>query len=350
MLENDRPEIHRHSKRMDELESQLAIAATAFGVKLAAGVAKNATKAFSRLSSAAIDYPSALLEGWAAERRAETEARVKLIEKSSQEISNQIEVDPQYARVAVQKFGEKILRERVNLDQISRQAALELGNSAFQEGDGAKEINEDWLNQFEKEACIKSTAEMQDVFAKILAGEIRRPSSFSIRAVRILGQMDSDVAMLFRRFCSASLIMMAGGFPYDGRLCAIGKNIGTNGLGKYGFSYRHLNILEEYGLINSDYNNWIECKYSIAKLKSDHSGYTAEGHIQFDNFNWVLLPTDKLLPKSELKLSGVSLSNAGLELQKVVGRCSDESLVEYKNEFRAFLKAQGFELTSFKKS
>ena len=48
------------------------------GVSLPAPIKRNLFKAFSRLSSAAVDIPIAYLEGKADERRAETEARVLL--------------------------------------------------------------------------------------------------------------------------------------------------------------------------------------------------------------------------------------------------------------------------------
>ena len=53
-----------------------------------------------------------------------------------------------------------------------------------------KPISEDWFNIFEKEASQKSSEEMQRRFAQVLAGEIEKPGSHSIKAVKALGDMD----------------------------------------------------------------------------------------------------------------------------------------------------------------
>jgi hypothetical protein len=87
---------------------------------------KNAAKVITPLCTAAVEYPVTLIEGAIAERRAESRARVKLIETSANRIAAQMQTDPEYARAAVAKFGQKILRERVNIDQIVQIAAEEL--------------------------------------------------------------------------------------------------------------------------------------------------------------------------------------------------------------------------------
>ena len=61
---------------------------------------------------------------------------------------------------------------------------------------------DDWLNAFENEVCQKSSEEMQERFARLLAGEIKRPETFSIRAIKLLGQIEPETASIFRTFCS----------------------------------------------------------------------------------------------------------------------------------------------------
>lgn len=52
-----------------------------------APIRKNAWKAFGRLCTAAVEYPVALIEGVVAEKRAETRARVHLIDVSANQIA-----------------------------------------------------------------------------------------------------------------------------------------------------------------------------------------------------------------------------------------------------------------------
>jgi Protein of unknown function (DUF2806) len=169
-----------------------------------APIKKNAFKAFGQLCTAAIDIPVAYLEGIATEKRAETQARVKIISTGAEQIAKQMDVDPEFARVAVKKYGQKIVREQVNLDKVSEIAAHQIHQDAIHaelKPDETVEIppiNEDWLNTFEKEASQKSTEKMQLLFGRILAGEIQRPSSFSIKTVKLLGELDIGAATLFR--------------------------------------------------------------------------------------------------------------------------------------------------------
>ena len=170
-------------------------------------VRRNFLKAFGQLCAAAIDIPVAYLTGVADERRAETAARISLINTSAVQIARQMQTDPEYARVAVQKFGQRVLREQVNLDLISQRAANEIlqagvADEQQQQGESGDTISDDWLNAFETEARQKSTEEMQVLFGKILAGEIRKPGTFSIRAVKILGSLDQSAASHFVRLCS----------------------------------------------------------------------------------------------------------------------------------------------------
>ena len=179
-----------------------------------APIRKNAFKAFNQLCTAAIEWPVAYFEGKAAEERAKSEGRIKIREEITAQIVQQVKVPQEYARRAGNKFAEKIIREQINLDKISAIAADELNKaeSASSTNQGAdsgeeKTINDDFLNSFEEEARQKSTEEMQLLFGRILAGEIRKPESYSIRTVKILGQLDQNAAILFKKLCSVCVVL-----------------------------------------------------------------------------------------------------------------------------------------------
>jgi hypothetical protein len=174
-----------------------------------APIRKNAFKAFGRLCTAAVEYPVALIEGAIAEKQAESRARVKLIDVSASQIAEQMKTNPEYARAAATKFAHKIIRERVNVDQIAGIAAAELKSEqsaiANDKEPEAPPISEDWLNAFESEAAQISSEQMKNLFAKVLAGEIRRPTSYSIKTIKLMAQLDNRAATLFRLLCSLSI-------------------------------------------------------------------------------------------------------------------------------------------------
>jgi hypothetical protein len=150
-----------------------------------------------------------MIENAIEEKRAASQARVKLIETSASQIAKQMQTDPEYARAAASKFAQKIIRERVNVDQVSEFAAADLKSepqtAAREKNPEAPPISEDWLNAFEGEAAQMSSEQMQRLFGKILAGEIQRPSSYSIKTLKLMAQLDNQAANLFKLFCSLSV-------------------------------------------------------------------------------------------------------------------------------------------------
>ena len=86
--------------------------------------------------------PVGALERRSTEKRAESEARIKIREEITTQIIQQMKVDPEYARRAGHKFTEKIIGEQLNLDKISAIAANELKNEEVDNSVKSKDISE----------------------------------------------------------------------------------------------------------------------------------------------------------------------------------------------------------------
>ena len=315
------------------------VADTAFP-GIPAPVRRNFLKAFGQLCSAAIDIPVAYLTGKADERRAETAARIKLISTSAGQIAQQMQTDPAYARVAVQKFGQRVLREQVNLDMISQKAASEIrsGNDDIDQSgpeDSGDTINDDWLNAFEVEARQKSTEEMQSFFGKILAGEIRKPGSYSTKAVKILGNIDHNIANHFVRLCSMSISTRF----QDIRVSSIGGNAGKNALQEYGLNFPTLNLLNEHGLVISDYNSWQEYMPCVAVPGVKQQVVCIP--FNYQGRHWILNPMSNNKIGKSLRINGVALTQSGRELFNIV---NIEPMDKYSQELTEFFEKQGFRM------
>ena len=310
----------------------------------------NAVKAFGRLCTAGIEWPVAYLKGKAAESQTRTEARIKITENIATQIDQQMKVDPEYARRAVKKYGQKILREQVNLDEISAIAANELNKAESESStdqstnaENAEEqtINDDWLNSFEEEARQKSTEEMQLLFGRILAGEIRKPGTYSIRTVKILGGLDQNVAILFQKLCSICVVhgdLDVKKEIFDARVSPLGGNPGQNALRKYGLGFDQLNILNEYGLIISSYDSWYE--YNLLPRLSEN--ILIAFLLWHQGRYWTLhtLPGWNV-NKRKFKLSGVALSHVGCELFPIVDQ---EPMAQYTEELKKFFAGQHLQM------
>lgn len=284
------------------------------GSTVPAPVRRSALKAFGRLCSAAMDVPIAYLEGVASEKRAETEARVLLIESGAKQLAEQMKVSPEYAEAAARRFGRKIVQEQINLDHVAAVAAEELKEtvSTQEPSEDGPEIDDDWLNAFEKEACQKTSNEMRDIFGRILAGEIREPSSFSVRTVRLVGQLDGRTAALFQQLASLAMSLRSGGVMLDARAVYLGAYGDGNSLKEYGLSFGQLNVLQECGLIIPEYNSYMPYDSSVV------SGDSVSCTIRFQGGDWILSPDQKYSAAQPLKLHGVALTAAGRELLQVV--------------------------------
>ena len=116
-------------------------------------------------------------------------------------------------------------------------------------------IEDDWLNTFENEACQKSSEEMQERFARILAGEIKRPGTFSIRAIKLLGQIDSETALIFRTFCSGCVSFdnpSGSGFIYTSIFPKFKVGRQYTFLDTYGIDNKMLSNLQEFSLLATE--------------------------------------------------------------------------------------------------
>ena len=325
---------------------------------LPAPIRRNALKAFDRLCSALIDLPVGALERRAAEKRAESEARIKIRDEITTQITQQIKVDPEYALRAGHKYAEKIIREQLNLDNISAIAAKELKktesdsstNQDFSQPNTVstdrtandseeKTLDDVWLNIFETEARPQSTEEGQLLFGRILAGEIRNPGSYSILTLKTFGELDQDVAALFKRLCSLCVVVEnpCDGVIVDARVVSVAGDATQNALKRYGLGFDQLNILNEYRLVISDYHSWHD--YTVSR-GNENNWQTLL--FQHQGKYWNLLPLPDQVETQEFRLLGVELSRVSRELFHIVDQEPDK---EYTRDLQDYLKRQHVQMT-----
>lgn len=307
-----------------------------------APIRKNFLKAFGQLCTAAVDIPVAWLEGKSAEIRTTTEARIKIINKEGENISEQVNVPKEYILRASTKYAAKIIKEQLNLDQITLNAAKELSgnNQKLEDSSGEEEISGDWLNEFENIARLKSSDEMKVAFGKILAGEIKKPGSFSIRTIKLISQLDNHAAILFQLFCSQVISLRIGNKIIDARVVSFNGSAAINTLSNYGLSFDKLNILQEYGLIIAEYNSWMGYSPCITNEKN-----RTQAAMYYQNKKYGLVPIDREKYDKELKLYGVALTNSGKELLDII---TIQQTDNYKNDLIEYFKNNHPELHELK--
>ena len=84
-----------------------------------------------------------------------------------------------------------------NIESVVRQAAEELEDKSVPD----EEPDLDWTARFFSEVQDVSSEEMRTLWGKILAGEVERPGSTSIRTLTVLKNLTQPDAQLYSTFC-----------------------------------------------------------------------------------------------------------------------------------------------------
>ncbi len=140
-------------------------------------------KALDRLIGAAVDIPVAWLAQKKARVDAQTEAYVIVEKAIAKAASTDVAADKATVQRAVDVLVRKEYRRQNNREAVSiamlndMRSANDHPQPTDDEPDAspAGEVDEDWLNVFERYAEDASTERMQNLWGRVLAGEIRKP-------------------------------------------------------------------------------------------------------------------------------------------------------------------------------
>lgn len=132
----------------------------------------------------------------------------------------------------------KELRRQDNIAYIVNEAIKQI---ELKEQVSDEEVDPDWTTRFINIAQDISNEEMKNLWALILAGEVAKPRTYSLRTLDCLKNMTKDEATLFVKFASLALQSSYDFFVYrDYDL-----------LSKYGITYPDIQRLVEIGLLNT---------------------------------------------------------------------------------------------------
>jgi len=216
-------------------------------------------------------------------------------------------------------------------------------------------FEDDWLNTFENEACQKSSEEMQERFARILAGEIKRPGSYSIRAIKLLGQIDSETASIFRTFCSGCISFDApvgSGFIYRSIFPSFDVGQMDKFLENYGISRLNSEGLKEYSLLPA--NPGFNMNYMGGLILNIRKGFvrtlpisslneaSAAPFLYAGNYYFLKPRQSDLNPDWNFRMPGLLLSSVGQELVNIVE--IQQPIKQLTEDIKAFFAEKQLEL------
>ena len=216
-----------------------------------------------------------------------------------------------------------------NLAQIAHKAmqSLPSGEVPDVEPDMA------WTSSFSSSAQNTSSEGIQEIWAKILAGEVENQGSTSIRTLGVLGDLDQAAAQRFQRLCSIAVsLSIEGTGIYDHRAVFPSGDTSMNSLEPHGISFRDLHDLNECRLAHTADYSWIDYQTCIKPLPL---------RFEYQREHWALVSETEWDKSRELRLYGVALTTAGRELSRFVDL---EKVPEHDAALRDHFSGYGLEM------
>jgi uncharacterized repeat protein (TIGR03899 family) len=144
-------------------------------------------------------------------------------------------------------------KRQQNIEDITAFAAEELANETPVT---AEPVEENWANKFFRLAEDISGEEIKALWGRILAGEIKRPGTYSLRTLELLKTLSKTEAELFQRLQKLAIKFEDHSFILCPKDTELTDKYKTKGLRIY-----EILSLQELGLLNST-----ETVYTIAEL------------------------------------------------------------------------------------
>lgn len=156
------------------------------------------------------------LEARAIERNAEAEAYAHIRKTDAENAAAlaRLQGEEQVANYILAREKRK-MNNAINI--------VELAQTQFTEGEQASDepVNSDWLNRFFSIVEDVSDKDMQQLWARILAGEVKRPKSYSLRTLELLKNISPK---------EAEVINLASEYLIEDQLLCTGDSLGANAM------------------------------------------------------------------------------------------------------------------------
>jgi hypothetical protein len=179
-----------------------------------------AGEAISRLVGHVADLPTEYVKSFTQVIQDKREARSEVSKALSKAVAAEVSNDRELIQRAAQSFLAKELRAQTNKEAVAKKAIEHLPNNPDSTESNPETPDEDWLNIFERYAENASSEKLRDLWGRILAKQIRKPKSFSLRTMRFVSELDAETARIFEKY---SIDIINGEFmlkpqPFQGQI------------------------------------------------------------------------------------------------------------------------------------
>jgi hypothetical protein len=151
-----------------------------------------------KAGTAWLDVVTAKAEQRSQAIRDQTGAHTALTKEAVKVAAAQMKKDPELAERAVDHVMAGMIQKQENREAIAMKAIEHLREEP-PEHPTSEPPSEDWMNVFEAHAEKASSDRLQEHWAQILAGEIRKPGSFSLLTLQFMSVLDPKLAATVER-------------------------------------------------------------------------------------------------------------------------------------------------------
>lgn len=246
---------------------------------------------------------------------AEIDGQALQFQATQDRIAQLAEKYPDLAARAKQRLLTREIEGQLNVEQIAEHAALALPAAVSNEP-----VSADWRRKFFQEAENVCEVDMQELWGKVLAGEVTQPGSFSLRTLETLKQLSKHEAELFRTVCRLAMD--------DGSVALPSSDINT-ALKPYGITYDVILQLRDAGLVQNgdhihrNYGSQFGPEEQQCKLILRNNGIFIE--LSGASLRWLNQPS-------------LVLTQSGRELQRLIGNDPNDA---YLSAYAASMRERG---------
>lgn len=215
------------------------------------------SKAVGRVTKSYFDRKDVDTKAYEILKLAEANAKVKEMETklvgvkdekiaiiSAKDVPNTIpetsQVNPTLSERTQERINFQEAKKQLNIENITAFAAEDLKNEPPVTDEP---LDEDWTTRFFKIAEEISNEEMQALWGKILAGEIKQPKTFSLRTLELIRNLSQKEANTFKKVANFAIKNINENY--------LVKNVDNLLSEKYDINYTDIALLTEIGIIQS---------------------------------------------------------------------------------------------------
>lgn len=255
--------------------------------------------------------------------RKEAEARsyeIEIVERAkAKAIAEGKEIDAAvYERIQERMLHQETKRQ-LNIDNVSQIAAEQLSQ---EETVSEEPVDEDWSTRFFNIIEDISDEEMQNLWGRILAGEVKQPKSYSLRTLELLKNLSKNEADIFTKVANFAIKSGNEYFLFKGKDQNLLKE-------KYRIAYNDIALLTEIGLLQPG----TFVNYEFHQQTSDYQNVFISGNLV------IVIKIKANTPTIQIPVD--VFSNAGNELLKLI---KSNSPMDYLTSLANSIKSENVEV------